>query len=89
MVIILDICEFFLWFELLGEIGIDLVKKKVKRLNNFCFIYYIIYFFILIFECDFFFIKGNFILYIKKIFDFFLKFLFIRKINLFLERCEF
>lgn len=35
MVIILDICEFFLWFELLGEIGIDLVLKKVKRLNNF------------------------------------------------------
>lgn len=79
VVTILDICESLLWFELLGETGIDLVKKKVKRSNNFCFIYYITYFFILTFECDPFFTKGNPILYIKKISDFPLKSLFIRK----------
>lgn len=30
VVTILDICESLLWFELLGEIGIDLVLKKKK-----------------------------------------------------------
>lgn len=91
MVTILDICESLLWFELLGETGIDLVLKKGQKVKQFVFIYYITYFFILTFECDVFFRKGNHILYlknIKKISDFPLKSLFIRKINLFLERCE-
>lgn len=56
VVTILDICESLLWFELLGEIGIDLVLKKKKTSPKvkqvFFFINYITYFFIVIFECD-------------------------------------
>lgn len=65
VVTILDICESLLWFELLGETGIDLVLKKGQKVKQFVFIYYITYFFILTFECDVFFRKGNHILYLK------------------------
>lgn len=42
VVTILDICESLLWFELLGETGIDLVLKKGQKVIQFAF--YLLYY---------------------------------------------
>lgn len=43
VVTILDICESLLWFELLGETGIDLVLKKGQKVKKkfFYLLYYL------------------------------------------------
>lgn len=43
VVTILDICESLLWFELLGETGIDLVLKKGHKVKHFIYLLYYLF----------------------------------------------